>query len=119
MTNEFLKNNEAIFRSLIQTIPNVILFLSPDANIVYLNTEAERICGYRKEEVIGKNYLELFLPETEREAVFTDIKKVLEGDETRNFENSIRCADGNERVLSWNVNRITDDSGGTKGIIVI
>jgi PAS domain S-box-containing protein len=116
---EALIEAEQRYRSLVETAPNVILFLDPDGLILEFNSEAERIYGCTRESVLGKNYLGLFIAEEDREKVLTDIRKVLKGQKTRGFENYVQCADGVERLLSWNVNRVLDEHCQARGIIAI
>jgi PAS domain-containing protein len=68
--------NESFNQCLIQCVPNVILFLSPDHLILEFNPEAERLYGRKREDVLGKDYFEEFLPDDAREAVAADIEKV-------------------------------------------
>ena len=101
-----LDPGEKRFRSLIETAASVILCLSPEHRILEFNPEAERLHGRKREEVLGKDYLELFVPESERGAVSAHIKKVRPGESTRRFENRVRAGDGSERLLLWNVSRL-------------
>lgn len=116
---EALRESEERFRSLLQTAPSVVLYLSPDNRILEFNAEAERIYGCKRAEVLGKNYIEMFLPEDERAGVAEDIKKVLAGEETRGYENPVKSAEGNEYILAWNVNRVLDKHGCPIGIIAV
>jgi PAS domain S-box-containing protein len=116
---ETLRESEERFRSLVQTAVSVILSLSPDHRIVEFNPEAERLYGRKREDVLGKDYLELFIPEEERDAVAADMKKVLAGEPTKGFENEVIAHDGSEHVLIWNVNRLLDSKGQPKGIIAV
>lgn len=111
--------NEGFFRSLIQYAPNVVIFLSPDHRILEFNPEAERLYGRKRADVLGKNYLELFLPDDVREVVAADIEKVLTGEASRGFENIIIAQDGRERILSWNVDRVLDSDNKAVGIVAI
>ena len=104
---------------LIQCAPNVILFLSPDHIIIEFNPEAERLYGRKREDVLGKDYFEEFLPDDTRKAVAADIEKVLAGEPTRGFENVVIDHDGQERILSWNVDRVLDSEGKTSGIVAV
>jgi PAS domain S-box-containing protein len=97
----------------------VILFLSPDHRILEFNPEAERLYGRKKADILGKDYLELFLPEDDREAVAADIKKVLAGEPTRGFENAVIAHDGQEHILSWNVDRAVGPEGRATGIVAV
>ncbi len=118
-TEEKLRESEEELRSLIETALSVVLWLTPDGRIRAFNREAERLYGQTQETVLGKNYLELFVPEQDREYVASDIKKVLAGEPTRGFENAVTAHDGTERTLVWNVDRLLDTQGQPRGVIAI
>jgi PAS domain S-box-containing protein len=118
-TEEKLRESEEEFRSLIETALSVVLWLTPDGRIKAFNQEAERLYGRRQEVVLGKNYLELFVPEQDREHLASDIKKVLAGEPTRGFENAVIAPDGTERTLVWNMNRLLDAQNQPRGVIAV
>ena len=51
---------------------NIILALDPDGTITLLNKKGHEIMGYKKGELIGKNWIDLFIPKES----LNDIKKV-------------------------------------------
>ncbi|MHC4143633.1 MAG: PAS domain S-box protein [Planctomycetota bacterium] len=118
-TSREQRPTEGFFRSLIRYAPNVILLLSRDHRILEFNPEAERLYGYKRADVLGKNYLELFLPSDARQAVAADVEKVLAGEPTRGFENAVIAHDGQERILTWNVDRVLDSGDKPVGIVAI
>ena len=103
---EVVKKSEGILRTMLQTSASVIICLSSDHKILEFNSEAERLYGRNKEDVLGKDYFELFLPKAVWDGVDADIKKVLTGEPTKGYENPIRTVDGSERILKWYVSRI-------------
>ena len=114
---ESLHESEALFRSLVQTAGNVIVFLAPDRRILEWNLEAERVFGWSRDEVLGRDYFELFLPPEVRTAIGAEMEKVLGGEPTRGFENTITTRDGDQRILQWNATRTQDNDGRPTGII--
>ncbi|UCC79233.1 MAG: PAS domain S-box protein [Candidatus Zixiibacteriota bacterium] len=115
-----IKKSEEKFRSLVHTARNVILYISPDHEILEFNPEAERVYGLKRNEVLGKNYLELCIPANERENVAKNFEKVLSGEPTIGFENRILTHDGQERIFLWNVNIIPDNTEDNPlGVIAI
>jgi|GEM_PF-2746490 len=112
-----LQASENRYRILVDTARTIIIVLSPDNKILEWNQEAEKLYGYKKEEVVGEDYFLLFLPPEEQEKVAEDIKKVLAGEESRNFENIIQIKDGTERCLLWNVNIMVDENNQVIGLI--
>ena len=106
-----LRESEMRFRSLVEMAPGVVLYLTPEGKIGEFNSEAERIYGRPRKQVLGQRYLDLFIPKDFREAIAADIQKVLRGEPTRNFVNPVQSDDGTEHVLSWNVDRLLDERG--------
>ncbi|MEP0799458.1 PAS domain S-box protein [Funiculus sociatus] len=117
--SDALRESEPRFRSLIQTAGSVIICLSLSYEIVEWNLQAECIYGWKREEVIGKNYVELFLPETVRATVIANINKVLAGEPPKDFENVILSRDGRKRILNCNITRLMNTEGVPSGVIVI
>ncbi|HEC02653.1 MAG TPA: PAS domain S-box protein, partial [Phycisphaerales bacterium] len=110
---------EGFLNSLIRCIPNVILFLSPDRRIIEFNREAERLYGRKRADVLGKDYLELFVPDGARETATSNIDKVLAGEHVREFENAVIAYDGQEHILNWNVSRALGRDGRPVGIVAV
>ncbi len=64
--NEALRRSEERFRLLVSSVRDYAIFmLDPEGKIASWNEGAERIKGYRAEEVIGKHF-SIFYPEEER-----------------------------------------------------
>ncbi|HEY4387171.1 MAG TPA: PAS domain S-box protein [Ktedonobacteraceae bacterium] len=59
MTREALRNCEHIFRPLIEYSPHAIVLMSADGTVNYANPFTEHLTGYRVDEFIGKNVLQL------------------------------------------------------------
>lgn len=52
-TTERLSESEGRFRLIVENAPHAILMASPDGHIRLANREAERLFGYRREELLG------------------------------------------------------------------
>ena len=112
------KRSEERFGSLIETAGSVILCLAPDRTILEFNPAAERLYGRARDDVVGRDYFELFLPEEARPGVAADIERVLSGETTIGFENEVVTEDG-IRTLIWNVTRLLDTGSGVEGIVAV
>ena len=63
-TEEKLRESEELFRSYLEYAPDAVYMSDLEGNFLYGNLKCEEIIGYRREELIGKNLLELnILPE--------------------------------------------------------
>jgi PAS domain S-box-containing protein len=112
-----LRESEARFRLLVQTVGSVIVVLSAEHRIVEFNREAERVLGWTRQEVLGHNYIALCVPEAGRAAMVAELEKAMQEAPTRGFESVIRTRDGQERSLLWNVTRWLDATGQLRGCI--
>ncbi len=114
-----LRDSEHRYRSLVQTAGNAIVYLSPDHRILEFNDEAERIHAARREDVLGENYYERFVPEASRER-FAAAERSLPGDPANeSFESPVCAADDRHPLLLWNLTRLVDDHGKPVGIIAV
>jgi PAS domain S-box-containing protein len=63
-TQEALRASEELFRNYLEYAPDGVYMSDVKGNFLYGNRKCEEIIGYRREELIGKNFLELnLLPE--------------------------------------------------------
>jgi PAS domain S-box-containing protein len=112
-----LQESEERFRSLVHTVGSVIVVLSADLRILEFNREAERVCGWTRQEVLGQSYVDLLLPESERDVLLAVMHAVLQGESTRGFEHPIRTRHGQERTFLWNVTRLVHAQEAPAAII--
>ncbi|HTW89288.1 MAG TPA: PAS domain S-box protein [Candidatus Binataceae bacterium] len=67
ISNKKLEETERRFRLLIEAVTDYAIFmLDPAANVISWNAGAERIHGYRREEIVGQHY-SAFYPEQDRQ----------------------------------------------------
>jgi rsbT co-antagonist protein RsbR len=104
-------------RALLDAIANVVVILAENRRILAWNRAAEDIFGWSRDEVLGRDYFEMVVPEAERAAVVADMRKVLEGEETHDFDNPVRSRDGTRRILRWHVRRLLDGAGKARVIV--
>jgi PAS domain S-box-containing protein len=106
------ERSEATFRHLVEAAECMIVILRPDHTIVYFSPFAEQLTGYSAAEALGRNYLELFLPEAGRARVAEEFGRVISGSPTRGFENPVASRDGSLRSMVWNARHLADYEDG-------
>lgn len=125
----FKKYNEALIRKLedkmalisgiFENTSGIIMVLSPDHKIIKFNPAVEQLYGVKAEEVLGQDFLELFVSKDMRPEIEKSIQKVMQGQLTQHFENDIITKHSKLRRLLWNVNRFKASQGNIKGIVAI
>ncbi len=95
----------------------IMVAINPDQTIRFINKKGCEILGYSREEVVGKNWFELFLPEHERESALQLFNDLLWGKRSPQeyYENTIRTKEGAVRYVKWQNTIITHDNGQTAG----
>lgn len=112
-----IESNAKLSRFLVDRAPVSIVYLNAALNVIEVNPEAERMAGRKREDVLGKNFLEMARPE-EREEQRAIFKRVLNGEKIYGQRVSYKAADG--RVIELSISRCMElDSDGNPVIISI
>jgi two-component system, LuxR family, sensor kinase FixL len=102
------ERSDAAFRHLVEAAECMIVILRPDHSIVYYNPFAEELTGYSAEDIKGRDYLTLLLPDADRSAVADEFTRVIAGRPSRGLENTVICRDGSRRSIVWNARYLPD-----------
>ena len=118
--DEALRLAEKRFRDILETVQLVAILLDHKANITFCNDYLLNLTGWKKEELLGRNWVDLFIPLEERDIMKTIFSLLIRGDkEVLHHENSIITRDGRKLLISWNNTVLLDLEGmisGTAGI---
>ena len=115
-SEEALRIAEKTFRDLLETIQLVAILLDREGNITFCNDYLLRLTGWEKEEVLGQNWFDLFLPRKQREKIRKVFSSVIKGDNDHlHHENSIITREGVELFISWNNTVLHDLEGNISG----
>ncbi len=102
---------------LINTANAMIIGLDLQANIVLFNRAAEKVTGYRRGEVLGKNWFELLVPRDRYPQVAVMFSTLVKGGLLpTSSENPIITKSGEERDISWR-NSVMREKGRIAGTI--
>ncbi len=113
-------NDDSLFlRAVIDCDGSVILGLRPDHRIFAWNRAAELLYQTTREKAIGMDYVAHFIAPEHRDVVAADIREVLAGKRTRNFEDDSILPDGTRRTLIWNVTAVLTTGAQPFGIIAV
>ena len=86
---------------LINSTPAFFVSIGHDSTIKSMNNSMLQALGYTAEEVIGKNYLSLMVPESEHQMLSETFGRLLRLKEKTYNENRILTKDGRELLCEW------------------
>jgi len=107
---EALNKSRAYADNLIKTANTMIIGLDAEGNIQLFNQAAEKITGYNKKELGGKNWFETLVPTKKYPQVYEIFSRLQNGKLPRLFENPILTKSGEERIITWSNNELRDDN---------
>ncbi|MEZ5941969.1 MAG: PAS domain S-box protein [Planctomycetaceae bacterium] len=116
---EAVRQERDFSRSLIDTAHAIILVLDPLGRIEQFNPYLEELTGYTIDEVIGKDWFELFIPEAERPDIRDVFSRTLSGKPVVSNVNAILTKIGKERVVAWSGRRLLNLAGDVIGVLAI
>jgi len=97
----------------------IIVALNSRGQITLINKRGCEVLGYKEEEMIGKNWFDLCIPEKMREEVKEVFKKLMAGELkiAEYYENSILNRAGEERIIAWHNTALRDKKGNIIGTL--
>lgn len=97
----------------------LLLALDPDGNITLLNRKGCSILGCKTEDVLGKNWFDLFVPKEDKIEQLRMHQLMLKGKTSRpeHRENFVVCINGERRIISWRHTLIRDLAGAVIGTL--
>ncbi|MBN1166856.1 MAG: PAS domain S-box protein [Methanospirillaceae archaeon] len=121
-TEEKLRNSGDFKDSIIRDARIWLMVLDRKGNISVWNHAAEEMSGYRSHEVIGKTevWKKLF-PDSEYRKQVRDLiyRHSANAGFFDDFETTIQTKTGKNRIISWNIKTLADDTGRETNIIAV
>ena len=105
--------------SLIDTAQFIILILDVSGNILNINPYMERLTGYSKIEVLGKNWFTTFIPEKDHVDIRDLFASSVKGQKVQGNVNPILAKDGHEVCIEWYDSVLKNDKGNVIALLAI
>ncbi len=98
-TEKALKESEEKYRSLYENSPNAVVLSDKNGLVLDMNSSAEKILGYKRNEMIGRNYIDFNIVTYDQISTIKRMyKKLLNGNKSKSIELQIKRKNGN---ISW------------------
>jgi len=97
----------------------IIVAIDEKGRVSLINKKGCDVLGYKENEIIGKNWFDLCVPEIDRQARKETFHKVMAGEEeeAEDYENTILTQSGEERIIAWHNTSLTDETGRIIGTL--
>jgi len=91
----------------------MMVAVDPDQKVTLINRKGCEILGCRKEDILGKNWFDNFLPKEIKDDVKVVFDKLMAGKVklAEYYENPVLTKDGKQRIVLWHNTILKDESG--------
>lgn len=110
------KETRDYLANILDNSADMIATTALDGSIVEFNAAAERILGYRRDEVVGKNSSVFYCDLKARELLYASVK---DDKPAQNTETQLRCKDGRIIDAELTISPLRDNAGKLIGAICI
>ena len=117
--DEKLNETEQLNHLLLDLSPVVFIKLSPDWKVLEFNSVAEEVFGKKRDDVINKNYLELFVPEPVRHKTEQQMNHLLKQAGKNKIKMQALKTGAVELEIEWTFNVLLNNLNLPLGVIMI
>jgi two-component system sensor histidine kinase TtrS len=116
-----LRGQKEFNENIIGTAAAIIISLDRQGHISEFNRYAEELTGYRKDEVTGHNWFDLFMAKgAAREKIRQIYEREFTGERfSWQGDSEVLCRDGSSRIVSWRSSRLKAPGAGTIAILSV
>ncbi|MFC1569741.1 PAS domain S-box protein [bacterium] len=97
----------------------MIVAIDVNQKVKLINRKGCEILGYPEDEVVGKNWIECFLPQKNVKQVKSVFKQIISGklEPVEYYENPVLTKSGQERIIAWHNSILYDENGKITGTL--
>ncbi len=106
-----VQESERRWRSLLENVRLLVVGLNGKGEIEYVNPFFLELTGYTQAEVVGQNWFNTFLPESEKSRIGQLFQENLQQDLHHYYQNTILTKFGEEKIIAWNNTRLQSVEG--------
>ena len=114
---ESQREYERRFRQTLEDANLAAVMVDPAGRVTFCNHHLLDLLGARREEVVGNDWIEQFVPEDQRAEVRRVLGRLERPSEfPERFESEIQTRRGERRLISWNNTLARDEFGKVRGV---
>ena len=115
--NKAIRESERRYTSILSNIELISITLDNNGLITFCNDYFLRLTGYKRDEVMGGDWFELFIPKPDREVQKATFNELINNNNNTSWhrENEIITKTGGHRLIRWNNTIYRSGSGEVTG----
>jgi len=118
-TSQALESERNFIRLLLDTANSLIICLDKEVRLTVFNSECERVTGYRRDEVLGEKWSDIFLPREYLHEGLDDFEAWVKKYPSDRYEKDILTKSGERRMILWSNSAMHDPITGELTAIAI
>ena len=111
--SEALDRERDYSRLLLEGANALVVGLDTTGRVTLFNSAAEALTGYRRTDVRGRNWFDVFAPRERYPEAWKEFARVLRSGQSGDSETPIVTAGGDERVIAWRTTALRDTAAMT------
>lgn len=113
-----LHETEQLNRLLLSASSDIIIKLTKDFKFVEINPSAEVYFGKKQEELKNKNFIDIFIPKSQREKTKIDLKRIMSDSHDTSFTMQMKTAGDKLVEAQWSLIVLIDNLKVPSGMIL-
>ena len=114
---ELLRYERDKVRKYLNVAGVIMLAIDADEKVMLINKKGCEILGYGEQEVIGRNWFDVFIPDEKREEVRAGFKELMtrRTGQIETYENAVMTKSGRQRMIAWHNTLLRDEANNIVG----
>ncbi|WP_255350235.1 PAS domain S-box protein [Methanosarcina sp. 1.H.A.2.2] len=116
---QMLKYERDCAQNYLDIAGTIIVALNAEQKVILINKKGSELLGFPKEDILGKNWFDAFIPEKYGQATKKSYAQLMSGnvEPVKNFENFIITKSGEKRIIKWYNSILKDEEGRITGTL--
>jgi diguanylate cyclase (GGDEF)-like protein/PAS domain S-box-containing protein len=110
-----LRQSETHYRTMFDSAPEGVWMIGPDRRTTEVNQRMCDLVGYSREELLGRNPVELADEENSR--IFEEKARIVPNRQTRTYEIALRHRDGHNIRTEFRATNLFNEDGSVMGVL--
>ena len=112
-----LAEQHAFVSAVVETADTLVIVLDREGRVATFNRACERVTGRRAQDVVGRSFWDVALPEDEVDTVRAAFGDIVAGDFPHRLINNWRTICGETRLIEWRSTALTAPDGSVTHIV--